>query len=294
MIAPLAVAAAVVLTVGMAHAQTSPTAAVERGKYLVEVLAACGNCHTPKGPDGDIRAKHMAGGFTFDEIFGVAVSSNVTPDPETGIGAWTDAEITRAIREGKSRDGRVLGPPMPYYLYRRLSDNDVNAIVAYLRTLPPVKNAVTRSRYRFAPGASSTPLAPVPDPPKHDPVKYGEYLAGPVAHCADCHTPRGLDGRANPAKLFSGGVPFEGPWGTSYASNLTPDKETGIGAWTDAEIIAAIYGAKRDGRRLLPPMPTHYYATGIAGDDLRAIISYLRSLPPVRNKVPAAKPPAAR
>ena len=291
MLTLLLAALAVVLLLEAAPAQTGPSPSVERGKYLVEVLGACGNCHTPKGPEGDIRAKHMAGGFTFDEIFGVAVSSNVTPDRETGIGAWTDAEIARAIREGKSKDGRNLGPPMPFYLYRRLSDNDVAAIVAYLRTLPPIKNAVPRSRYRFAPGVSTTPLGAVPEPPKNDPVKYGEYLAGPVAHCSDCHTPRGFDGRADPAKLFSGGIPFEGPWGTSYASNLTPDRDTGIGAWTDAEIMAAIYGAKRDGRRLLPPMPTHYYATGIPADDLKAIISYLRSLRPIRNKVPAAKPP---
>jgi mono/diheme cytochrome c family protein len=291
MLTLLLAAVAVVLMLEAAPAQTSSSPSVERGKYLVEVLAACGNCHTPKGPEGDIRAKHMAGGFTFDEIFGVARSSNVTPDRETGIGAWSDAEIARAIREGKSRDGRNLGPPMPYYLYRRLSDNDVAAIVAYLRTLRPIKNAVPRSRYRFTPGASATPLTTVPDPPKNDPIKYGEYLAGPVAHCSDCHTPRSTDGRADPAKLFSGGAPFEGPWGTSYASNITPDPATGIGNWTDAEIIAAIYGAKRDGRRLLPPMPTHYYATGIPADDLKAIISYLRSLPPIRNKVPAAKPP---
>jgi hypothetical protein len=84
---------------------------------------------------------------------------------------------------------------------------------------------------------------------------------------------------------------FPGPWGVSYSANLTPDAETGVGATTDSEIIAAIYGARRGGGRVLPPMPTQHYSQGIAEGDLGAIIAYLRSLPPIRNKVPAPEPP---
>ena len=270
----------------LGQAQAQPTA--EHGKYLVEVLGSCGNCHTPKGSKGDIPEKHMAGGFKLDEAFGVAVSPNITPDKETGIGNWTDQEIIRAIREGKAKDGSTLGPPMPFWLYRRMSDNDVKAIVAYLRTLKPIKNQAARSEYKIPlPASYGPPVASVPEPPQNDPVKYGEYLAGPIAHCADCHTPMGSEGRRDQTRLFAGGSPFHGPYGTIYATNLTPDKETGIGKWTDGQIIAAIYGVRPDGRQLQPPMPWPYYKEKISNGDLKAILAYLRSLKPIQNKVPA-------
>ncbi len=281
------------LMISEGRAQTPVPPPVERGRYLVEVLGACANCHTPKSPDGgDIRTQHMGGGLRIEEYFGVAIAPNITPDRETGIGTWSDTEIVRAIREGKGKDGRTLGPPMAFDQYRRLSDGDVKAMVAYLRTLPPVRNAVPRSQYRFRlPGSYGASVGSVPEPPKNDPIKYGEYLAGPVAHCADCHTPRTADGRPDPAKFFAGGLPFTGPWGKSFSSNITPDPATGISNWTDAQIIAALYGARRDGQRILPPMPTPYYAAGIAADDLRAIIAYLRSLRAVPNTVPSPVPP---
>jgi mono/diheme cytochrome c family protein len=265
---------------------------IERGRYLVEVLAACGNCHTPKGPEGDLPGRHLAGGFRYEEVFGTWIGPNITPDAETGIGRWTDAEIIRAIREGKRPDGRTLGPPMPFDLYRRLADSDVKAIVTYLRTVTPVRQVVPQSQYKISlPASYGSPVGVVEDPPRHDPVKYGEYLAGPVAHCMECHTPFLPDGRPDASRLGAGGFAFRGPWGVSYSANLTPDPETGLGAWTDGEIIAAIYGARRGGGRVLPPMPTQHYSQGIAEGDLRAITAYLRSLPPIRNKVPAPDPP---
>jgi mono/diheme cytochrome c family protein len=133
----------------------------------------------------------------------------------------------------------------------------------------------------------------VPEVPKNDVVRYGAYLAGPVAHCVECHTPR-AGGRPDPARFAAGGFAFPGPWGTSYSANLTPDASTGLGAWSDGEIIASIAGARRGGGRVLPPMPVGYYAAGIRAEDLRAIIAYLRTLPPVRNAVPAAEPPKPR
>lgn len=279
------------IAIGQAQAET----AVERGKYLVEVLGACANCHTPKGPGGDIPEKHMAGGFKIEEPFGVAVSTNITPDKETGIGTWTDQEIIRAIREGKRKDGRTLGPPMPYYLYRLISDSDVKAMVAYLRTLKPIKNTVPPSQYKISlPPAYGPPVTSVPDPPKADLVKYGEYLAGPIAHCSDCHTPMGPEGRRDQSRLFAGGFPFHGPYGTSYAANLTPDKETGIGNWSDEQIMRGIYGVRPDRRVLLPPMPWPYYAGKITDGDMKALLAYLRSLKPVKNKVPPPEPPKQR
>lgn len=265
---------------------------VARGRYLVEVLGACGNCHTPKGPQGDLPGKHLAGGFELDDTFGTWITPNITPDPETGIGRWTDAEIIRAIREGKRPDGRTLGPPMPFDLYRRLADSDVQAMVAYLRTVPPVRHVVPRSQYKIPlPDSYGPPVGAVPDPPRQDPVRYGEYLAGPVAHCIECHTPFRPDGHPDTSRLGAGGFAFPGPYGVSYATNLTPDVETGLGAWKDGEIIASLYGARRGGGRVLPPMPSQHYAQGIAGEDLRALLVYLRALPPIRNKVPAPEPP---
>lgn len=286
---------AVFLSVMIAVIAVSQAAAqnpVERGKYLVEVIGACGNCHTPKGPNGDIAEKHLAGGFVIEEAFGKAIGGNITQDKETGIGSWTDQEIIRAIREGKSKDGNILGPPMPFPLYRNLSDNDVKAMVAYLRTVKPVKNAVPKSQYKIPlPPAWGPPVGSVPDPPKNNLVKYGEYLAGPVAHCAECHTPQLPGGRPDETKFFAGGFPFRGPYGVSYSANLTPDKGTGIGNWTDEQLRRAINGVRPDGRTLLPPMPWMYYAGKIADGDMKAMIAYLRSLKPIQNKVPAPEPP---
>lgn len=277
------------LAAGTALAETP----VRRGRYLVEVIGSCSNCHTPKGPKGDIASLHLAGGFKIVEAFGTAVAPNITPDKKTGIGTWTDAEIIRAIREGKAKDGSTLGPPMPFYLYRHMADSDVKAIVAYLHTVKPIRHKVPKSRYKIPlPASYGPPVGLVSAPPKDDPVKYGAYLAGPIAHCADCHTPRLPDGRPDVSRLFAGGAAFDGPWGTSYSANLTPDKETGIGKWTEGQIIAAINGVAPDGRRLLPPMPWPYYRGRMHPADLKAIIAYLRSLPPVRNKVPAPRPPA--
>ena len=283
------------LCLGLVAGTALPAAAqspVERGRYLVEVVGACGNCHTPKGPQGDVPGLHLAGGFQQEESFGTWITPNITPDPETGIGRWTDDEVIRAIREGRGRDGKTLGPPMPYDLYRRLADSDVKAMVAYLRTVAPVRNVVPRSRYAIPlPASYGPPVGAVPEPSRQDLVKYGEYLAGPVAHCVECHTPFLPEGRPDTTRLGAGGLPFHGPWGVSYAANLTPDPDTGLGGWKDGEIIAALYGARRSGGRVLPPMPTQHYAQGIAEGDLRAIIAYLRSLPPVRNTVPAPEPP---
>jgi len=286
------------LTGGIAAAPPSEgQTRVERGKYLVEVLGACGNCHSPKAPGGEVAGKHLAGGFEISQVFGVAVASNITPDRETGIGAWTDGEIVRSIREGKSRDGRTLGPPMPFDLYRGLSDTDVQAMVAYLRTVAPVRNAVPSSRYTVPlPASYGPPVTGVPDPSTGDLVKYGAYLAGPVAHCIECHTPKDGRGVMDTGRLNAGGFRFTGPRGTVHSSNLTPDRETGIGGWTDVQIVQAINGTNPQGRVLMPPMPWPYYAGKIAPRDLQAIVAYLRSVPAVKNVVPPpvpAPPPTA-
>ena len=252
---------------------------VERGRYIVEVIAACGNCHSPNSPGDLDPAKHLAGGFTIQIPGMEAVARNITPDPETGIGSWSDDEIIRAIREGVRPDGRVLGPPMPFMLYRHISDKDARAIVAYLRTVTPVRNDPPPSKYDFPlPPAWGPPVESVPEPDRSDPVVYGAYLAGPLGHCMECHSTPGADGVPDMENhLGAGGMLFEGPWGATAALNITP---TGIGGKSDDELRQIITtGIRADGSALKLPMPVSYYKN-LEEADLDAIIAYLRSLPP--------------
>ena len=120
---------------------------------------------------------------------------NITPDPETGIGRWTDAEVALAIREGRRPDGSIIGPPMPIELYRGIADRDLAAMVAYVRSVPAVRNAVGKSRFDIPlPPTYGPPVGEVAAP-ADNPVARGAYLAGPVGHCIECHTPMGPDGR---------------------------------------------------------------------------------------------------
>lgn len=268
-------AVAVLCVTTPAVAQDAPL--LERGRYLVEVTAACGNCHTPMGPQGPVAGRALAGGTVFDEPPSRAVASNITPDPETGIGRWTDAELARAIREGIRPDGTLIGPPMPFEFYRGLADRDLQAIIAYLRTLPPVHNAVERSIYSVQlPPSYGPPVASV-EPPGNDPVARGGYLAGPVAHCMECHTPMLPSGQRDMSRLGAGGVQFTGPWGTSAARNLTP---AALRSWSDAEIARAVTtGLSRDGSPLRPPMAFWAYRD-MRPQDVSDLIAYLRALPP--------------
>lgn len=253
---------------------------LERGKYLMSTIVACGNCHTPQGPNGPVPGKELAGGTPFEEGFGKAFAPNITPDKETGIGKWTDAQIIAAIREGKRPDGSIIGPPMPIALYRGMSDADAKAIVAYLRTVKPVSNKVAKSEYKVPlPPSYGPPVTKVAAPSPKDKIKYGAYLAGPLGHCIECHSTPNEKGIPDfEKKTGGGGLPFHGPWGVSYASNITP---TGIGKWSDAEVKTAITtGVRPNGSRLMPPMGVPYYK-GIKPADLDAIVAYLRTLKPL-------------
>ncbi|WP_372618421.1 c-type cytochrome [Falsiroseomonas sp.] len=269
-----AVAALCFAAPGAALAQEA--ALLERGRYLVEVTGACGNCHTPMGPQGPLPGRHLAGGTVFDEQPFRAVAPNITPDPETGIGRWTDAQIATAIREGKRPDGSIIGPPMPMAFYRGLADRDLAAMVAYLRTVPPVRNAVEKSVYRIPlPPSYGPPVASVAMPAE-DPVARGAYLAGPVAHCLECHTPMLPNGHSDMTRLGAGGMVFRGPWGETVGRNITPHA---LRDWTDAEIERAIRtGVSRDGSRLRPPMAFWAYQH-MSPRDMGDLIAYLRSMP---------------
>jgi mono/diheme cytochrome c family protein len=260
---------------------------LERGRYLVNGIVACGNCHTPRTPEGPRAGMELAGGTPFVEgdLF-AAYAPNITPDKETGIGNWTDVQIIRAIRGGVRPDGSVIGPPMPIELYRGMSYNDAAAIVAYLRTVPPVKNIVPKSVYNIPLRKTyDSPVGSGADTSPADPVAKGAYLASTLGHCIECHTPMKGAQRDFEHRLGAGGFELSGPWGVAITANITPDKETGIGAWSDAEIIKAITeGLRPDGSRLGPPMAFAYYRN-IRAEDLKALVAYLRSLKPIKNAV---------
>jgi mono/diheme cytochrome c family protein len=264
-----------VAAAGSASAETP----LERGTYLTRGVVACGNCHTPKGPEGDIQSMELAGGFKIDEPPFTVVTPNITPDEETGIGSWTDDEIITAIREGRRPDGSIIGPPMPIGFYRNMSDADAEAIVAYLRSVPPVKNEVTeKPEYRIPlPESYGPPVGEVATPPREDKLAYGKYLAD-IGHCMECHTPMGPAGMQDFENHFgAGGFEFHGPWGISVSANITP---AGIGHYSDEELKTIIQtGVRPNGSKLLPPMPVSYYAN-ITAEDMDALVAYLRSLPP--------------
>jgi len=258
-------------------------ALLARGTYLVEGVTACGNCHTPKDANAlPLADMPLAGSFVVEIPEFRAYAPNITPDNETGIGTWSDEEIMRAIREGVRPDGTIIGPPMPIASYRGMSDTDVRAIVAYLRTVPPVRNVVPPSMFSIPlPESWGPPLGEVPDVSRDDPLAYGTYLGTALGHCMECHSPI-VEGAFDFSRTGAGGFVFHNPFGlelTAIAANITSHPQLGIGAWTDEEVKRAItQGISRNGRQLLPVMGYRYYRN-ITDEDQDALIVYLRSLP---------------
>jgi mono/diheme cytochrome c family protein len=306
------VALAVALSVD--QAQASPNAQADKvaqGKYLVKIIG-CDDCHTPLLPSIDMSkpqtvkpddlmklafsgydaldttSKYMAGGRAFDlGPGGVWFTRNLTPDKETGLGDWTDDEIKTAIRTGKTRRGTVLSPFMPYPVFNNLAEADVDAIVAYLRTLPAVKNPVPPNP--SIPNLQPMPVRPgIVAPSPADTNARGKYLMTAALTCTDCHTPMDpATGAPVMTKYLAGGQPFEGPWGIVYGGNITPHEKTGLGAWSDADLRRVLSsGVRKDGRRLIV-MPWQSYAN-LTEQDAQAVVAYLkRGLTAVDNQVPA-------
>jgi mono/diheme cytochrome c family protein len=260
--------------IGTASAQTD---LVKRGDYLVNTIMTCGNCHTPKGPPAAIAGKDFSGGLSWDEPPFKVTAPNITQDKDTGIGAWSDADIKKLLRTGQRPNGVQIAEVMPTTFYGIITDNDLNAIVAYLRTLKPVANKVPDPIYKMQiphhafPGAEK----PYTEAMLSDKVKRGFYLAT-IGHCMECHTPMGPRGREFADKLGTGGFEFPGPWGKSVSRNITPK---GISAWADDDIKRAVTtGVSKDGSKLKPPMGFQYYA-GMTAGDLDAVVAYLRTVP---------------
>jgi len=266
--------------VAMTGAASAESAAVKRGSYLVNTIMTCGNCHTPKGPTGDIKEKAFSGGLEFDEPPFKVTAANITPDKETGIGKYSAAQLKKLLITGKKPNGTPLAEIMPTGFYQILTPGDLNAIVAYLRTLPPISNKVPDPIYKMAlphqlfPGSEK----PMSASAMRNKVKRGFYLAT-IGHCMECHTPLGPKGKDYVNDLGKGGFELKGPWGVSVSRNITSSKAKGIGEWSDAEIKEAItHGVRKDGTKLKPPMGFGYYA-GMTNSDLDAIVAYLRTVP---------------
>ena len=265
-------------------------ALVQRGAYLINGPVACANCHTPRAADFSfLPGMDFAGGFNIvDPAFNV-YAANITPDKDTGIGDWSDAQIIRAIREGKDTAGILIFPPMPVPTYNNMSDDDVKAIVAYLHTLKPIHNSVMVSEWyiRKFPRHEVPPAKGLPAPPKTDKVAYGGYIVNALAHCFECHSSPDAH-RAPDFAHHLGAGGFEitlAPGMVVHTANITPDPETGIGKWSDADIKKAITeGITPTGGHLSPPMPYPFFKT-MTADDLDAVIAYIRTIPPIANKV---------
>jgi mono/diheme cytochrome c family protein len=273
----LGIAAAMAVT-GAAVAQP----AVERGSYLMNTIMTCANCHSPKGPPAATAGKDYSGGLSWDEPPFKVTAPNITADKDTGIGNWTDAQIKTMLLTGKNPNGVQEAEVMPSAFYPILTSGDLDGIVAYLRTLKPVKNKVADPVYKIAlphhvfPGAEKAYAQGDLD----DKLKRGFYLAT-IGHCMECHTPFVPPGGPDfKNSLGKGGREFPGPWGVSTSRNITSHKTAGIGDWTDAEIKTAItQGKRKDGTPLKGPMGYQYYAK-MTDADLDAVIAWVRTLPP--------------
>ncbi len=275
------------LGVSLPASGQSKKALLERGKYLANGPVACANCHTPRGPDMALLPdKGYSGGFKIVDPAFEVYTANITQDKDTGIGSWTDAQIITAIREGKTREGKINFPPMPVPTYNNMSDDDVKAIVAFLRTIKPLHNEVPQSKYNVLQQAMPAAKG-LPAPPKTDKLAYGRYIVTALAHCFECHS--GPDAHGVPDfehKLGAGGFLITlAPGATVRTANITSDPETGLGKWSDADIKKALtQGVRPDGRHLSPPMPYPFFKS-MTNSDLDAVVAFLRTVAPIKNTV---------
>lgn len=271
---------------------------IQRGEYLANSVTVCMDCHSKRdwtqyaGPL--VPGTLGMGGEEFSREFGFPgqfYSKNITPYT---LKDWTDGELYRTITSGVDKNGKPLFPVMPFHLYNRLHDEDIYAIIAYVRTLAPVENIVQKRTIDFP---FNLILRTLPAkraqvdaiPPKTDPVAYGGYLTT-AASCVECHTPV-ENGKPLEGQFYSGGREFAMPGGTVISSNITPH-ETGLGNWS-AEQFVHTFKQYQDSTWKSPKleptdpntiMPWMMYSE-MTEEDLRAIFAYLQTIPPVSRTV---------
>ncbi|HYC58035.1 MAG TPA: cytochrome C [Thermoanaerobaculia bacterium] len=273
-----------------------------RGKYLVHHVSMCFDCHSERTMQYGLPFKpgrEGVGGFIWDQKIGfpgTLAAANLTPDPDTGLGKWTDGEIIRAMREGVDREGNALFPIMPYGHLKSMSDEDAQSIVAYLRTLKPLRyeepkkalNVPLNFIEKFIPQPLAAPVT-APDPKDH--LAYGKYMTT-IAMCSECHTPKDDKGNSIPGREFSGGWEMHTPTFRVVTANITPHPSTYIGRATKEEFIARFRAfanmtaenapAAPKGKNTLMPWIAF---SGMTDEDLGAIYDYLKTLPPIENNV---------
>jgi len=279
---------------------TSP-GEIERGRYLANHVAVCMDCHSTRNWDfyaGPIVAGTLGkGGEVFDRdtgLPGVLVSKNITP---AALGDWSDGELHRAITGGLQPDGDALFPLMPYDAYRTMEQRDVLAIMAYLRAVEPIANDTPDHQLDFPLNliVNAIPLAAEPRTVNRaDPAEYGGYLAK-MAGCTWCHTPVNSTQQSIPEQLLAGGQEFVLPTGKVVrATNISPDKETGIGSWTREQFIARFRQYQGEAGQTIPlgedgrnTLMSWTLFADMTDEDLGAIYAYLMAAEPRSNAVVA-------
>jgi mono/diheme cytochrome c family protein len=260
---------------------------VAKGQYIFSLAGGCA-CHTvPKGTP-------HAGGRAFPIPLAKIYSTNITQDKESGIGSWSEKEIRDATAKGFRPDGELLIPAMPYEAYSGMAEEDLTALVAYLRTLKPVRKAILRppAHVRFF-RPLVTPLwlklfGRFYDPPARAPaggVERGRYLVEHVSICGDCHTPRDFF-MAPDRSLYLAGAK-KGPFGEEIP-NITPHKETGIGSWSRNDIAELLLAGTKPDLDNVQGLMSELVEAGFKNmkrEDALAIADYLKSIPPVKNKI---------
>lgn len=291
-----AVLAPVLLVSAPGTAQTSRDAVasdqVRQGEYLLRA-GGCVSCHTEKADD----ASFLAGGRAIESPFGTFYGPNITPDPETGIGGWSEQDFARALRHGTSPGGRHYYPAFPYTSYTRMRSEDVAALWAYLQTVEPIRRdnreheLVWYAGFRpvlglwkflhFRPGEFE------PRPEATEEWNRGAYLSRALAHCAECHSPRTRTGGLDPRRLYSGTRTDGG----DAVPNITPDRETGIGRWRAGHLMRYLdLGMDPDGDFAGGPMGDVISegTSHLSDEDRRALVVYLLALEPIENRVSPA------
>ncbi len=275
-------------------------ARLERGKYLAEGPMHCFRCHSEidwEAPGG-LPVPGKKGGGSVQSVTQVnqpfeLVKPNISPDRETGVGEWTDEELARAIREGIGRDGRRLYFQMPYVYFRDLSDEDLASVIAYIRSIEPVKNKLAptdlpRALTEILPPRQPI-TQPVPGPDMSEPVQRGAYLAQ-LGGCYRCHTPPDQRDQRSPGLAFAGGAVYRGAWGEAASANLTPHA-SGIPYYDEDLFLTVMRTGAVRARKIVDVMPWAYFRN-MTGEDLTAILAYLRTLNPVRHRVDNTEPSA--
>nr|WP_229429533.1 MULTISPECIES: c-type cytochrome [unclassified Massilia] len=262
-------------------AGSAQQALVERGKYLAQA-GDCIACHTVPG------GKIFSGNRPMPTPFGTLYAPNITPDPQTGIGKWTADDFFKMMRTGRSRNGELLYPAMPFASYTKVTRADSDAIFAYLRSVPPVRLASRQHDLRFPYNNRALLIGwrtlyfqegeYVPDKTKSAEWNRGAYLVQGLGHCSMCHTPINALGGSSQERAFQGGlIPMQN-W---YAPSLTSNKEAGLGTWEIQDIIDLLQKGVSNRGTVYGPMAevTFNSLQFMTTEDVRAMAVYLKSLP---------------